>query len=65
MTGFGEWATKNAGLRVAEGESTGAGVMVSTCPFCNYNLGQGAKRIGSAMQVLDLVELIDQVLPKK
>ncbi len=62
MTGFGEWATKNAGLRIAEGMETGADRMVSICPFCHYNLNEGAKSIGSGMTLHDLTELIDEVL---
>jgi len=63
MTGFGEWSAKNASLRIAEGMETGAEKMVSICPFCHYNLNEGAKRIQSGMKVTDLVELVDQVLP--
>ncbi len=65
MTGFGDWATKNASLRIEEGMETGAEKMVSICPFCYFNLNEGAKRIGSGMQVVDLVELVDQVLPEQ
>lgn len=65
MTGFGEWAAKNAGLRIAEGLETGATVMASTCPFCHYNLSQGAQRVDGDMKVYDLVELFDQVVPAK
>ena len=62
MTGYGEWATKNAGDRIQEGAETGADHMVSICPFCHYNLTQGAQRIGAAMKVHDLIELIDKVV---
>ena len=34
--------------------------MVSICPFCHYNLNQGAQGIGSTMKLYDLIELIDQ-----
>ncbi len=62
MTGYGDWAVKNAGLRIQEGLDTGAGHMVSICPFCHYNLNEGSKRIKSSMKVYDLVELIDLAL---
>lgn len=65
MTGYGDWAAKNASKRIEEGMGTGAEHMVSICPFCHYNLNQGALRIGSGMKLYDLVELIDQVLPEK
>lgn len=59
MTGYPDWAAKNASLRIEEGMSTGAEHMVSICPFCHYNLNQGSKRIESPMKLYDLVELID------
>jgi len=62
MTGFGDWAAKNAGLRVAEAMDTGAAKMVSICPFCHYNLNEGARRIGSTLTTHDLTELIDMAL---
>ena len=62
MTGYGDWAAKNAGLRIQEGLETGAEHMVSICPFCHYNLNEGSKRIKSSMKVYDLVELIDLAL---
>lgn len=65
MTGFGDWAKKNAALRIQEGEATGAEKMVSICPFCHYNLNEGAKRIGSHMSLHDLTELLDSVIAKK
>lgn len=63
MTGYGDWASKNAGLRIEEGLSTGAEHMVSICPFCHFNLNEGAKRVKSSMKLYDLVELIDMALP--
>ena len=65
MTGFGEWAAKNASLRIQEGANVGAERIVSICPFCHFNLNEGAKRIGSQVKVHDLTELIDQVLVVK
>ncbi|GEM_PF-195388 len=64
MTGYGDWAAKNASRRIEEGLDTGSEHMVSICPFCHYNLNEGSRRIESSMQLYDLVELIDQVLPE-
>jgi len=36
--------------------------MVSICPFCHYNLNQGAQGLGSTMKLYDLIELIDRAL---
>jgi len=62
MTGYGDWAAKNAGKRIEEGMETGAEHMVSICPFCHYNLNEGAKRVKSEMKLYDLVELLDMAL---
>lgn len=65
MTGYNDWAQRNAALRIQEGMETGADHMVSICPFCHYNLNQGSQGIGSKMKLYDLTELIDKVLPEK
>jgi len=62
MTGYGDWAAKNASKRIEEGMRTGAEHMVSICPFCHYNLNEGSRRISSEMKLYDLVELLDQVV---
>jgi Fe-S oxidoreductase len=62
MTGYGDWAARNAGLRIQEGMETGAEKMVSICPFCYFNLNEGAKRIGSPMTLVDLTEIVEQAL---
>jgi len=62
MTGFPDWAQRNAALRIQEGLETGAEHMVSICPFCHYNLNQGAQGLGSTMKLYDLIELIDRAL---
>ncbi len=63
MTGFKEWAAKNASLRVKEAlEVAGTDKIVSICPFCHYNINQGGKLLGKDRVLYDLVELIDMVL---
>jgi Fe-S oxidoreductase len=62
MTGYGDWAKKNASLRIEEGMATGAEYMISICPFCHYNLNEGAKRLKSPMKLYDLVEILDMAL---
>ena len=64
MTGYGDWAAKNASKRVEEGMNTGSEQMVSICPFCHYNINEGSRRIESDMKLYDLVELVDQVMPE-
>ena len=62
MTGFTDWAAKNASLRIQEGMETGAEKMISTCPFCYFNLTEGSKRINSTMTLHDLTEIIDMAM---
>ncbi len=62
MTGYGEWAARNAGLRIQEGEETGAQEMISICPFCHYNLNEGSKKVSSNMKLYDLTEILDMVI---
>jgi heterodisulfide reductase subunit D len=65
MTGYPDWAQRNAALRIEEGLETGAEHMVSICPFCHFNLNQGSQALGSSMKLYDLIELIDRALPGK
>ncbi|MEX2757135.1 MAG: (Fe-S)-binding protein [Candidatus Sigynarchaeota archaeon] len=60
--GYPEWAVQIAGERVAEARQTGAGTLVSTCPFCKTNLSDANAKAGTALDVVDLVELLDRVL---
>jgi len=62
MTGFADWAAKNAAKRVEEGLSVGAEKMVSICPFCHYNINAGAALLEREQILYDLVELIDMAL---
>nr|MDO8100040.1 (Fe-S)-binding protein [Candidatus Njordarchaeota archaeon] len=54
---FPEWSLEMAKNRVKEALETGAGTMVSACPFCKRNLGDAAREMASSLKVLDLVEL--------
>ncbi|MEW6443272.1 MAG: (Fe-S)-binding protein [bacterium] len=64
MTGYADWAARNASERVREGMRTGADLMATICPFCHHNLSEGSRRIESPLRVVDLVELIDRALPE-
>ncbi len=52
---FGAWT---AAQRVAEAEATGAQAIVTACPGCRRMLSQAADQAGSALRVLDIVELL-------
>ena len=42
--------------RLKEAEATGADKIITTCPFCNLNLNNAAKEIGS-LPTLDVTQL--------
>lgn len=63
MTGYKDWATRNAGLRVEEAMETEAEQLVSICPFCFVNLSEAAANAGGKMSVVDITQLIDEALP--
>nr|MDO8085826.1 (Fe-S)-binding protein [Candidatus Sigynarchaeum springense] len=60
--GYPEWAVQIAGERVEEARQTGASTIVSTCPFCKTNLSDANAQAGSALDIVDLVELLDRAL---
>ncbi|MBN2151502.1 MAG: (Fe-S)-binding protein [Candidatus Lokiarchaeota archaeon] len=60
--GYPDWALRVAGERVEEARRTGAGTLVSTCPFCKTNLSDANAQAGTGLDVVDLVELIDRAL---
>lgn len=58
---FNDLAVNIAAKRVEEAVSTGAEILVTTCPFCVLNLEAGAKQIGSNIKVMDISELLLEV----
>jgi Fe-S oxidoreductase len=62
---FPDVALETAKTRVREAEGVeGVQKIVTPCPFCVTNLGDGAKALGSKMEVVDLIQLVDQALRK-
>jgi len=37
-------------------------MIVTSCPFCQVNLNAGAKKIGSKIKTLDIVQVLEQVI---
>jgi Fe-S oxidoreductase len=62
---FGDFATNVAAERIRDAEAVGAEILVTCCPFCVLNLTQGAKKIGSKIQVMDLSQVLLQVTAPK
>ena len=58
---YPEMALSTAAHRLEEAKVVAeADVVVSCCPFCEINLGEGAKARGDGMKVVDLLDLVDQ-----
>jgi Fe-S oxidoreductase len=55
-----EFARWTAGERIIEAQTTGAEAIVTACPGCEKNFSEAIKDRGNALEVYDVVELIDQ-----
>ncbi len=61
-SGFKDWAVEIAEERVKEAENTGAEYLITSCPFCLRNLRDAAKKMGSKMKIMGIVELLTNIL---
>jgi len=59
---FPDVAIWSAGERIAEAKETGAGALVTACPWCEMNLRDAIESQGSAISCHDVVELIHQAI---
>lgn len=59
---FKELADSLALERLKEAESTGAGYLLTACPFCVYALKEAAKASNSRLNVMDVSEFLAQIL---
>jgi Fe-S oxidoreductase len=59
---FNYSAENIAAKRVQEAEEVGAEMIVTSCPFCQVNLNAGAKKIGSKIKTIDIVQVLEQVI---
>ena len=57
---YPDFALAVAKERVEEAEATGAGTIVSACPWCEANLSDGIDASGSKIKVIDLIDLLEQ-----
>jgi len=55
--GFAMWTAVE---RIKEAEATGAGAIVSACPWCEKTLSEAVKECGSRLKVYDIVELVEK-----
>ena len=59
---YPEFSSWTAAERVTEAKATGAGALVTACPWCERNFIDAIKRTGEKMKVYDVVELVQQAL---
>ncbi|HEY96745.1 MAG TPA: (Fe-S)-binding protein, partial [Dehalococcoidia bacterium] len=57
--GFSLWTAEE---RINEAEATGAGAIVSACPWCEQNFIKAIQETGSKLRVYDVVELVEKAL---
>lgn len=56
---FSQWTATE---RILEAQSTGAEALVSACPWCERNFVDAISAQGDAMQVYDIVELVQKAI---
>jgi len=59
---FPDLAVEIAVDRITEAEETGAQILASVCPFCLTNLRDASKVAETAVQVTDILELIQKLI---
>lgn len=59
---FPEFALETALERVEEAKETGAEALVTSCPWCETNLGDAINADGGKIKMMSLVQLIDLAL---
>jgi len=59
---FPEFAVETARERIREAKATGAQALVTSCPWCEANLQDGAHADGGGIEVLSLVDLLARSL---
>jgi len=56
---FALWTARE---RINEAASTGAGAIVTACPWCEKTFNEAIKETGSSLKVYDIVELVEKAL---
>lgn len=59
---YPEWSLEMATDRVKEAISTGADVLITTCPFCERNFADAIKENNLEIQLMDLVDVVKESL---
>lgn len=61
-TAYPEVTSKVALKRLKEAEATGAGILVTTCPFCVQTLSAAKEQSRSPMEIVDLPVLLERII---
>jgi Fe-S oxidoreductase len=56
---FAKWTARK---RIEEAVSTGAGALVTACPWCEKTFNEAIKETGSSLKVYDIVELVEKAI---
>ena len=64
LAAYPDFATWTAEERVAEAESSGCSVLVTACPWCEYNLEDGIERRRSKIKLFNIAEIVFQAMKK-
>jgi len=59
---FPEFALHSAQERIAEASATGAEAVVTSCPWCESNLGDAINASESSLKIISLIELVEKAL---
>jgi Fe-S oxidoreductase len=51
--------------RVKEATEVGAGILVTSCPYCLSMLEDGARQLEAELQVRDIAEMVEQALEEE
>jgi Fe-S oxidoreductase len=57
-----DFAVWTARQRIDEAVATGAGALVTACPWCEKTLNEAVKASGSSLKVYDIVELVEKAI---
>ncbi len=58
LTAYPDFAVSTAEEKVAEAEASGASVLATACPFCEFNLRTGIEKKKSGLELLDVAEIV-------
>jgi Fe-S oxidoreductase len=57
-----DFAVWTARQRIDEAVATGAGALLTACPWCEKTLNEAVKASGSSLKVYDIVELVEKAI---